>query len=56
MNTGMDKEKQEIKTTRREMLRKAKIAAVFVIPTILTFNVKNLHASASSDPTTPSTW
>ena len=53
----MEEKKQEIKqTSRRELLKKARTAAVFVIPTILTFKVKDLHAAASTAPTTPQDW
>lgn len=52
----MDYEKRESKPTRREVLKKGKTAALFVIPTILTFNVKDLHAQASSPPGTPGEW
>ena len=53
----MEEEKQRIKdTSRRKLLKKAGKAAVFVVPTILTFKVTNLHAQASTQPTTPSHW
>jgi hypothetical protein len=53
----MEEKEQGIdKTSRRELLKKARTAAVFVIPTILTFNVKDLHASASSIPSVPTDW
>jgi hypothetical protein len=50
----MEDEKKEVKnTSRRKMLKKAGKATLFVVPTILTFKVADLHAQASSTPTTP---
>ncbi|MFA6472942.1 MAG: hypothetical protein WCU00_12975 [Candidatus Latescibacterota bacterium] len=50
----MKKDKREVKnTSRRKLLKKAARAAVFVVPTVLTFKVTDLHAQASSTPTTP---
>ena len=50
----MEEKKQEVKINdRREMLKKVRNAAVFVVPTVLTFNVKDLHAQASSEPGVP---
>jgi len=50
----MEEKKHEVKINdRREMLKKVRNAAVFVVPTVLTFNVKDLHAQASSEPGVP---
>ena len=55
----MEEEKKEVKnTSRRKLLEKAKKAAVFVVPTILTFKVADLAVAASPNrqPVAPQRW
>ena len=55
----MEEEKQEVRnTSRRELLKKAGKAAVFVVPAILTFKVADLAVAASpqQQPVAPQRW
>ncbi len=53
-----EKKQKEKNASRREVLKKAKSTAVFVLPTVLTFKVADLAVAASSgrQPTTPQKW
>ena len=41
------------KVSRRNILKKVKSGAKFIIPTIVTFNVSKLHADSSAPPGPP---
>ena len=44
----MDSNKMKMSGSRREMLKKAGVAAAFVVPTLVTFKVSELQAAQPS--------
>ena len=49
------------KVSRRNILKKLKSGAKFVVPTLVTFEISNLHVAASNSdklvpPGTPADW